>query len=78
MVIPTRVPKVRFDQVFVHEFPIILGDNPSVSKGAPLTIGWTAIRHDAMELDMYEYLRQPERRPTRKRLILSTNRRMKR
>ena len=69
--------KVRFDQVFIHEFPIILGDNPSVSKGAPLTLDWKALRHDAVELDMYEYLRAPERKDNRRRLILSNNRRMK-
>jgi hypothetical protein len=67
---------VKFDQVFIHEFPLIMGDNPAVSKGAPLTIDWQPIAHDVIDVDIYEYLRGPERRH-RKRMILSTSRRAK-
>jgi len=67
---------VRFDQVFIHEFPIIMGDNPAVSKGAPITIDWKPIAHDVLDLDIYEYLREPERRH-RKRIIVSNSKRTK-
>jgi hypothetical protein len=72
----TNNSKVKFDQVFIHEFAIILGDNPAVSKGAPVTIGWKPVAHDVMDVDIYEYLREPERRH-RKRIVLSAQRRAK-
>lgn len=67
---------VKFDQVFIHEFPIIMGDNPAVSRGAPLTIDWKPMTHDVLDIDIYEYLREPERRH-RKRMIVSASKRAK-
>jgi len=72
----TSTTRVKFDQVFLHEFPLILGDNPAVSKGAPVTIDWKACSHDVMDLEIYEYLRAPERRHRRK-FLLSASRRAK-
>ena len=35
--------RVRFGNVTVHYHPTILGDNPSVSSGAPLALGWKRV-----------------------------------
>ena len=67
---------VRWDQVFMHEFPILLGDNPGVSKGAPLTIDWKPVSHDVMDVDIFEYFRAPERKHRRK-LVMSSQKRAK-
>lgn len=34
---------VRFGKVRVRTYPMILGDNPSCSKGLPVTLDWTSI-----------------------------------
>mmetsp|Transcript_5601 Transcript_5601/g.13537 ORF Transcript_5601/g.13537 Transcript_5601/m.13537 type:complete len:433 (+) Transcript_5601:292-1590(+) len=31
---------VRFGNITIHELPMIVGDNPAVSVGPPVTIGW--------------------------------------
>lgn len=52
---------VKFDKVVVREFPVELGDNPAVSRGAPLTIDWEPINHIEYDLDIYEDNRKPRR-----------------
>lgn len=54
---------VSFDTVEVREYPIILGDNPAVSEGPPLTIDWDYDNVDEFSLDEYETTR-PQRRGT--------------
>jgi hypothetical protein len=67
--------KVSFTgDVTILEFPFILGDNPSCSKGAPLTIGWRPIKKTTRSLDMLEMSRAHTRRP-RKALAMSEDRR---
>lgn len=63
---------VRFHQIEIIELPIILGDNPSVAKGPPLTVGWDALRRSTFTIDFYETHR-PKRRPTRKELLISAS-----
>jgi len=52
---------VSFDTVEVREYPIILGDNPAVSQGPPLTIDWEHDNEDTFSLDEYETTRPPRR-----------------
>eukprot|EP00538_Stauroneis_constricta_P009180 CAMPEP_0119546396 /NCGR_PEP_ID=MMETSP1352-20130426/842_1 /TAXON_ID=265584 /ORGANISM="Stauroneis constricta, Strain CCMP1120" /LENGTH=190 /DNA_ID=CAMNT_0007591099 /DNA_START=63 /DNA_END=635 /DNA_ORIENTATION=- len=47
--------KVGFDTIEIYEFPYILGDNPSVSAGAPIALGPDLLNYETMELDVYEY-----------------------
>lgn len=68
--------KVYFDQICIREYPIILGDNPAVSDGAPVTIGWDCLDEYNVNLSMYEYTKGPMRR-TRKKLMLSSKKRIR-
>lgn len=45
---------VRFDMVEIRCYPIILGDNPSVSCGPPLSIDWHPINTFTFQIDDYE------------------------
>ncbi|KAL3917177.1 MAG: hypothetical protein SGILL_004837, partial [Bacillariaceae sp.] len=64
---------VCFDRIIITEFPIILGDNPAVTSGAPVTIDWTAQGEKNYSLYAYERCR-PARRRRRKLLISVSNR----
>ena len=43
--------KVSFSNICVREYNVTLGDNPSVSSGAPLTLGWNFCEHKPIRLD---------------------------
>jgi hypothetical protein len=51
--------KLRWKTVEIHEHPVIIGDNPSVLRGVPLTIDWTPTSCFVYDLDTYESLKQP-------------------
>jgi len=56
--------KVCFTSVEVREYPRILGDNPSVSAGPPISLAW---KHDdtarmLLPLEDWERAREPDRR----------------
>jgi hypothetical protein len=53
--------RVTFSTVAFHRHYLILGDNPAVSGGPPLTIGWQAVKSDILDLDEYETSRPPRR-----------------
>jgi len=52
---------VRFDTLEIIEFPCILGDNPSCSSGAPLTLDWKPQEQCTVKVDFYEFTRDPRR-----------------
>lgn len=49
-----RQKSVRFDTVEIREYPYVLGDNPSVSAGPPLSIGWEPQDEFTVGFDEYE------------------------
>ena len=55
---------IRWTTVEIREYAIMLGDNPSVSRGVPLTMDWTPLSSISLDLDAYESRKpQPPRRP---------------
>lgn len=57
--IPT---KVKFSTVHIQEHRLVLGDNPAVSRGVPLTLSWTPSGSRVYSIDEYEERRLPKRR----------------
>jgi hypothetical protein len=45
---------VRFHTISIHSHCIRLGDNPSVSIGPPIGIGWKAWESQTVSVDLYE------------------------
>lgn len=58
---------LSFGTVQVYEFPIVVGDNPEVSKGCPVTIDWEPKTTTKLEVNKYEYLRARRRPVPRKK-----------
>jgi len=52
---------VTFGRVEIHEHEIQLGDNPSVSKGPPITLQWRARQTDVISVEEYEQSKPPSR-----------------
>lgn len=50
---------VQFQSVEIIELAYVVGDNPSVSSGVPLSIEWEAQRWSTMGLDFFENHRPP-------------------
>jgi hypothetical protein len=63
---------VCFGDLEIFEFPNILGDNPGVSEGAPLSIAWKHESKNVVAVDYYEYLRQSRPRRRRKELVIAS------
>ena len=51
---PHRRHKVVFTHVSVREYSLECGDNPSVTSGPPLTLGWKYNTHDTLDIDTFE------------------------
>mmetsp|Transcript_10309 Transcript_10309/g.17097 ORF Transcript_10309/g.17097 Transcript_10309/m.17097 type:complete len:214 (-) Transcript_10309:433-1074(-) len=56
--------RVAFDVTELREFPMILGDNPSVLEGPPVTIDWdfNVQTHFVLQVDTFERMRGNSRR----------------
>jgi hypothetical protein len=59
---------VSFDLVHFREYERALGDNPSVSSGPPLSIGWAHTETVALPLDDYEKMNPKSR--TKEELVV--------
>lgn len=46
--------KVWFDEVLIHYHAMILGDNPAVSQGVPVTLSWRAHESEVVDVDCFE------------------------
>lgn len=53
---------VKFGKVTIMEFPMILGENPAVSGGAPVEIGWEPMQVLTQQVEVYDFLRETNRR----------------
>ena len=58
----SRPVTIGFNHVDIRNYPIVLGDNPSVSKGAPISIDWEHFGECCFDVDKYEKVRKDERR----------------
>jgi hypothetical protein len=59
--IPTTMRRCAFSFVDIREHERIAGDNPCVTSGVPLSIGWGYHQHKSIELDRYELNKGPSR-----------------
>ena len=64
--------KVNWGELIIFEFPNQLGDNPAVSGGAPLTIGWNHETVNVVTIEFNEFIRLKQPRRKRKDLMLSS------
>ena len=60
--------RVSFHEIEILEFPTILGDNPAVSSGAPIALGYDLVGRTTVAVDVYEQHRG--KRKHRKKLVL--------
>ena len=67
--------RVSFGSIQILTFLMEPGDNPSVTRGCPLTIGWEPLEKTISDVESYERLRPSEGRRSSKELRLSTERR---
>jgi hypothetical protein len=66
---------LHWGDLTVYEFDNLLGDNPSVSSGAPLTIGWKHNRKSVASVDAYELFLVSNPRRSRKKMRMSKSKR---
>lgn len=64
---------VTFASITIREYPIELGDNPSVSSGPPIAIGWSFMTEQTIPFDEYERSR-PYHRSLYEMIIPSSTR----
>ena len=49
--LPPNEKAVRFSNVTIREYPMILGDHPDVSSGPPVTIDWEHCSEEKLSVD---------------------------
>jgi hypothetical protein len=70
--------KVCFQEVHLREYGMVLGDNPSVSHGAPVQLDWEPQEiHDPVHIDNYDKARSLWRAKDRRGFLLNAHKRVK-
>jgi hypothetical protein len=73
---PQQRKSVSFhDTLHISEYPVVIGDNPGCSSGAPISLDWEPQQTIQKSLDDFETIRQPKRRRQRDLAIPATVRR---
>eukprot|EP00525_Craspedostauros_australis_P000933 CAMPEP_0198117160 /NCGR_PEP_ID=MMETSP1442-20131203/16723_1 /TAXON_ID= /ORGANISM="Craspedostauros australis, Strain CCMP3328" /LENGTH=171 /DNA_ID=CAMNT_0043775147 /DNA_START=109 /DNA_END=624 /DNA_ORIENTATION=- len=70
--------RVHFGDITIVTYPMILGDNPAVSEGAPIQMDWEAVDTVTQSMELYEYIRNNDggsKRRRGKKLQMSTEKR---
>jgi hypothetical protein len=52
---------VSFGLIHVREYDRVVGDNPSVKFGPPISIGWDFVQKQALPIDVYESTKLPRK-----------------
>lgn len=50
----SKESKLSFSSISVRVYPVLIGDNPSVTEGVPLTIGWEPSAEESFAVEEYE------------------------
>lgn len=50
----TRTSRISFSHIQIREYPIIVGDNPSIMTGTPVTIDWEPVEEATFDFQDYE------------------------
>uniref|UniRef100_A0A7S2Q2P1 Uncharacterized protein n=1 Tax=Skeletonema marinoi TaxID=267567 RepID=A0A7S2Q2P1_9STRA len=53
--------RIHFGDVFVRDYEMILGDNPCVTYGPPVTLDWDYVEFNPLPVDEYEFHHPPRR-----------------
>ena len=64
---------VQFSTITVREYPVMMGENPAVSDGPPLTIDWEYNELPQLEVEAFESVRRVRRKG--RNLLLSRKKR---
>ncbi|KAL3915043.1 MAG: hypothetical protein SGARI_008280, partial [Bacillariaceae sp.] len=65
---------VKFSTLSIREYPMVVGNNPGVTKGVPLSLGWDYSKEYSLALDPYERARRDHRRNMQNLAMDSTRR----
>lgn len=57
-----RDQHVKFDSISIRQYQVVLGDNPEVSAGPPLSLGWSFSSFGPIPLEAYESHKQNQDR----------------
>jgi hypothetical protein len=52
------IKTTTFDQVFIYEFPLTLGDNPAVREGCPIALGNECVHKTVLDMESFEQSRR--------------------
>jgi hypothetical protein len=72
--ISSNTNQVRFGDLTIREYPMVLGEHPCCSSGAPVQIGWEPLSVSTRNMELHEYMRG-ERRHGKKQLGISVQKR---